>query len=266
VSTAWRIVGSLLVRDDDLYVEQAVRNVLGFCDELILIDHRSRDGTGAILERLASESPIPSSLHHVRDARESHDLVKGYAGETVWAFGFDGDELYDPKGLRRFRAQLLDGAHANHWQIRANVLHCTRVDRAAGVASGYASPPAPSISKLFNFSRIESWDGPSPERLNGTAGLRFKPGAAEEKFELNRTVSWEESPFRCLHLCFVRRSSRQRGDGARMNVPDRTQPRRAPVRWWRGAREAAGFPPRGAFKDHYRVGPEVMVSTAGFFD
>jgi translin len=52
-----RIVGIGLFRDEDLHVERAVRNVFGFCDELILVDHRSRDGTHAILARLAAEHP-----------------------------------------------------------------------------------------------------------------------------------------------------------------------------------------------------------------
>ena len=56
-----RIIGALLVRDDDLYVERAVRNVFGFCDELILIDNKSKDGTLPILKRLAEESASSES-------------------------------------------------------------------------------------------------------------------------------------------------------------------------------------------------------------
>src|SRR5919108_2510550 len=102
-----RIVGISLVRDEDRFVERAIRNVFGFCDELILVDHRSRDRTPEILERLAAESPIPAELHRVKDPSASHDLIKGHAGTDVWVFGIDGDELYDPAGLAQFREQLL---------------------------------------------------------------------------------------------------------------------------------------------------------------
>jgi len=257
---ATRIIGALLVRDDDLYVEHAVRNVYGFCDELILIDNKSKDRTLPILERLAEESPIPTTLHRLDDAGDSHALVSGYAGDDVWAFGLDGDELYDPQGLVRFRELLLAGEYAEKWSLRGNVLHCLELDEERGLATGYLSPPAPSITKMFNFRRIVSWEGDdNPERLCDPSGLVFKPGAAEEKYEVNKDYSWEDSPFRCLHVCFLRRSSRQRKAGSRLNVSDRTMPRRAPVRAFRALREAAGFPPTGKYKDLYRVGDLVTV-------
>src|ERR687885_597836 len=123
-----RIVGISLVRDEDRFVERALRNVLGFCDELILVDHRSKDRTPEILEQLAAESPIPTTLHSVDDPSASHDLIKGHAGQEVWVFGVDGDELYDPHGLALFREQLLAGEAADDWSIRANMLHCVPLD------------------------------------------------------------------------------------------------------------------------------------------
>jgi glycosyltransferase involved in cell wall biosynthesis len=259
-----RIVGISLVRDEDRFVERAIRNVFRFCDELILVDHRSTDQTPAILERLAAESPVPTALHRVRNPSESHDLIKGRAGEDVWVFGVDGDELYDPRGLERFREQLLAGEAAEDWQLRANMLHVVELDEEHGLATGYLSPPAPSVSKLFNFARIEAWDGDNPERLHDPSGLVFKPGAEARKRELNRELGWDDSPFRALHVCFLRRSSRQRADGARINIPDRLTPRRAPVRAWRALREAAGRPPAGAYKDLYRVGELVTVDARPF--
>lgn len=255
-----RIIGALLVRDDDLYVERAVRNVFGFCDELILIDNKSKDGTLPILERLAERSPIPTRLYRLDDAGDSHALVSGYAGEDVWVFGLDGDELYDPQGLVRFRELLLAGAYAERWSLRGNVLHCVELDEERGLATGYLSPPAPSISKMFNFRRIVSWDGDeNPQRLADPSGLVFKPDAREDRYELNKDYSWGESPFRCLHVCFLRRSTKQRKAGPRINVSDRTAPRRAPIRAFRALREAAGFPPAGRYKDHYRVGDLVTL-------
>jgi len=259
-----RIVGVGLFRDEDRFVEQAVRNVFGFCDELILVDHRSRDRTPEILERLAAESPVPTSVHRVEEASESHALIKGRAGEDVWAFGLDGDELYDPDGLVRFRELLLEGCAADAWNVRANMLHVVSLDEAAPTATGYVSPPAPSVSKMFNFRLIDAWDGDNPERLCDPSGLVFKAGIEPLKHELNKEHSWDESPFRALHLCFLRRSSRQATDGPRMNVPDRTAPRRAPVRAWRALLEAVGRPPTGTYKDLYRVGELVTLDARPF--
>jgi len=259
-----RIIGIALVRDEDLFVERAVRNVFGFCDELVLVDHKSRDGTPAALERLAAESPIPVSLHRIEHPPVSHDLIKGHAGEDAWVIGVDGDEIYDPRGLERFRRSLLAGELADRWLVRGNVLHCTALDEERALATGYLSPPAPSVTKLFNFGLITSWDGDNPERLHDASGLRFKPGASDAKYALNQRYSWEESPFRCLHVCFLRRSTRQSKAVPRINIPDQNEPRRLPLRIVTRASEALGFPEPGRFKKHYREGELVTVSVDGF--
>ena len=256
-----RIVGIGLFRDEDRFVERAVRNVFGFCDELILLDHRSRDRTPEILERLASESPVPTRVHRLATPGESHDLVAGYAGSDTWVLGIDGDELYDPGGLSRFRPRLLSGEFDDWWLIRSNALHVTEVDDERRTACGYMSPPSPSMVKLHNFSLIESWDGTHPQRLHGTEGLRFKPTGEPRKLELGKQYSWDDSPLRCLHLCFVRRSSRDRGSRVRPTISDRNTPARLPVRLWR---RVVDVKPRSKL-EHYREGPLRVVSTEPFF-
>ena len=255
-----QIVGIALVRDEDRFVERSVLNALDFCDRILLCDHRSRDGTPAILARLARETPEKLELHQIDDASHSHNLIAEYAGQDVWLFAVDGDELYDPEGLSRFRLRLLAGEFDDWWLIRSNALHVLELDEREQTARGYMSPPAPSMVKLHNFALIESWDGAHPERLHGTDGLRFKPGREARKLELGRQYSWEESPLRCLHVCFLRRSSLDRPATARANIRDRNAPARLPLRMWRQLR---GAPP--AWKlEHYRVGPLQEVSTTPF--
>jgi glycosyltransferase involved in cell wall biosynthesis len=262
-----RIVGISLVKDEDLFVEQALRNVLDFCDELILADNDSRDGTPAILERLAAEQPEKVRLHRVGHPSESHDLISGYAGQDVWVLGVDGDELYDPARLSAFRQTLLAGDLDQWWLVRGNALHCNELAADRSTAAGWLSPPAPSMTKLHNFRLIESWDGRHPERLHGTEGLRFKDGGGGRKYELMREYSWEQSPFRCLHVCFVARSSRERKAGARRNIPDMNAPRRAPLRAWTRLRELVGAPAQSPWKlEHYRKGDVVEVPVSEFFE
>jgi len=263
--TGTRIVGITLVRDEDLYVEQAVRNVSGFCDELILVDNRSCDETPRILERLAAELPH-TSLHHAKHPSVSHDLIAPLAGEDVWVFGVDGDELYDPAGLAAFKPRLLAGELDEYFQIRGNVVHCTEVDGRG--AAGYLSPPSLSMTKLYNFKIIESWNGRHSQRLHGVEGLRFKPPHEYSRYRLNEEHAWDASPFRCLHLCFMRRSSRERWrKGALRESPGEIYavPRRLPVRALRHARTAVGFPPSSRLKgERYRLGEQVTVSAAAF--
>src|SRR5438552_1230973 len=101
-----RVVGIVLVRNEDVFVEQAVRNVAAFCDRIHAVDHVSTDGTWDILQSLARKYPHLDARrsHH---AGESHALLEPYAGTKTWVFGVDGDELYDPTRLERFREELL---------------------------------------------------------------------------------------------------------------------------------------------------------------
>ena len=221
-----RIVGSVLVRNEDLFVEQSIRNVAEFCDRIHAVDHVSSDRTWEILQSLSRE------LEHldVRSSRNSataHRLLAQYAGTPTWVLGVDGDELYDPAGLVRLRADLLGGAHADVFRIKAHVLNCDLVDRVAGSASGWLAPPSRPVTKLFNFGAVESWTE-SPDPLQA-GNVVFKPGQHwESRRDLADTTTWETDPLRCLHVCFLPRSSADGGD-SRLNLDESREYDRGPA-------------------------------------
>jgi hypothetical protein len=206
-----QIVGSILVRNEDVFVERAVRNAAAFCDRIHAVDHVSTDRTWDVLRTLAAE------LDHleVRRSRHSaiaHQLLAPYAGTPTWVLGVDGDELYDPAGLRRLRADLLAGAHADVFRLKAHVLNCDELDKDEGSASGWLAPPSRPITKLFNFGAVASWRGIA-EPLQGGAAV-FRPGYEwESRRDLADGTSWETDPLRCLHACFLRRSTLDEEDG-----------------------------------------------------
>ena len=70
-----QIVGIVLVRNEDLYVHQAVANIEAFCDRIILCDHQSGDRTPIILKSMAARIPN-AEFHALRHPRESHELLK----------------------------------------------------------------------------------------------------------------------------------------------------------------------------------------------
>ena len=215
------IVGIALVRNEDVFVDRAIRNAINFCDRLIIADHFSTDGTFDIVSKLAAEFPGKIELRRITDTRESHFLISGYAGSRTWIFAVDGDEIYDPTGLVRMRAEVLAGLYDESWLVFGNVLNCTAVDFTAGTASGYLAPPCRSMTKLFNFNLIESWNGAVTHVCaNGT--IKFKPGFdASQRLDLHKRFSWGDSHYRCLHTCFVRRSSLDAGTPiARPNVSE----------------------------------------------
>jgi glycosyltransferase involved in cell wall biosynthesis len=223
-----RVVGVVLVHDEDVFVERAIRNVAAFCDRIHVVDHLSTDGTSNILRRLAAE------LDHVdvirsSDAGQSHRAIEQYMGTATWALGVDGDELYDPAGLARLREQLEAGAHASAFHLKAHVLNCTALD--GGTATGHLAPPSRPATKLFNLNAVDAWTG-CLERLHA-GDIAFRPGFDWSSLRyLSEDATWESDPLRMLHTCFLRRSS---ADGlepsVRLGLPETAE-------WHRGARGA----------------------------
>lgn len=201
-----QIVGVMLVHNEDEFVEQALRNAAAFCDRFHVADHMSTDGTWGIVQAVAQELGHIEPVR-VRSTGDSHALVEGYAGTDTWVFGVDGDELYDPVGLERFRADLLAGAHREHFSLKSNVLNVTELDREGSAATGYLSPPSRSVTKLFNFAAIDSWTNAHRQYMHD-GEIAFRSGYDSESIGvLGDRHSWEESALRCLHVCFLRRSS-----------------------------------------------------------
>jgi glycosyl transferase family 2 len=260
-----QVVGIVLVRNEDVFVEQAIRNVAEFCDRIHAVDHVSTDRTWEILRDLAEEYS-QLEVRRARHAGESHELIEPYAGTDTWVFGVDGDELYDAGRLATFREELLGGAHSRVFKIASNVLNCVALDRAT--AAGYLSPPARSITKLYNFGAIESWQGDGSERLHGGT-IVFRDGYDERAVEnIGERLSWDESPLRCLHACFLQRSTSDRQTGEARPILEHTGMH---DRSWRGAvkrRLRRHAPPDETTdwkRQKYMRGELVTVDASPFF-
>lgn len=103
-----KIIGILLVKDEDSFIENVVLNILEFCDEVFIAENYSRDRTFTILRDLAQKHP-KIRLTRVSHPKESHEFIEKFAGTNTWVFGVDGDEIYDPSGLRKMKTLLQGG-------------------------------------------------------------------------------------------------------------------------------------------------------------
>ena len=222
-----RIIGSVLVRNEDVFVEQAIRNAAAFCDRIHIVDHVSEDDTWEIVLSLAREFDH-ADVRRSRNSAEAHRLLEQYAGTETWVIGVDGDELYDPHGLARLRADLLAGAHGDVFRLKAHVLNCDELDSATGTASGWLAPPSRPVTKLFNFAAVESWTN-SPDPLQ-SGDVAFRPGYHwESRRDLAHETTWDTDPLRCVHVCFLPRSSRQAEAATRRNLDESREFDRGPV-------------------------------------
>ena len=236
-----KILGISLVKNEDLYIKRAVENILDFCDEIIILDNYSSDNTWNIISDLSSKHNHLTSLRW-ENPMDSGKVLNPYIGEDYWVFGVDGDEIYDREGLRVLRGQLLSGVYKNTYCIKGHCLHCNSINFDSATAEGWDCPPSRAITKLYNFSLIDSYH--QNERLHGSCTL--KDGYSPIPFNLTdqTDTDWDSSPLRCLHAAFVPRSSLDSSHDARI-------------------------PPNGnlPFKlEKYRKGPLVSRSLLPFYE
>ena len=148
-----RIIGISVVKNEDIYIEQSLSNVIDFCDEIKVVNHNSTDKTISIVEDMMKKHPH-ISLHHLKDIKKSHKFVEPYANTDTWIFGVDGDELYDPYGMIRLKEEIINGKYKDAWRVRGMFFHVVNIN--GEIADGYMSPPSKDPNKLWNLRMLKS--------------------------------------------------------------------------------------------------------------
>jgi hypothetical protein len=142
--------------------------------------------------------------------------------------------------------------------------------RDRGPRARLPDAPCRSITKLYNFAAIRSWDGDTPERLHGGRPDFVDGYSALRRRNLHEEFAWDAAPLRCLHTCFLARSSRDEADATaasnrpRENIMETHQATPAVMlrRLWR---TATGRGARSEWKlSRYRRGEPVEVDAADF--
>jgi hypothetical protein len=221
---AARIVGIVLLHNEDVFVGQAVRNVVGFCDRIHVVDHLSTDHTWEIVQALA-----------------------------------------------RLRPTLVDGGFRHIFRLAGHALNCVQLDIGRGLARGWLSPPSRPGVSLYNFAALERWSG-CGERLHGGTIVFRPPYGMDCSDNIGERMAWEESPLRCLHVCFLRRSSLDADPPEpRLNLSELGTHRRglvgAAMRALRRRRPVPGGELGSTWKDEkYRRGELVTKDVKPFFE
>jgi len=264
-----QIVAVVLLRNEDVYAERVLRNIAGFCDRIHVADHMSNDKTWEIVSSVARELNNVDAVR-ISHAARSHDLVVPYIGTDTWVFSPDGDELFDSARLMRFRSELEAGRYRAYFRIIPAMLHCVSLDEQGSSAAGYLTPPARGSTRLWNFAALESWDGVTRERVHDGHPVYLDGWNWEAAYDMGAEVGFDASPFRCLHACFLRRSSRDPSTGAsaRLNIAETNSYRRDAVGRLAGAvRRIRTRTKRTSWKaERYRRGPVATIDAAPFLN
>jgi hypothetical protein len=94
-----KIVGIMLVKNDEYFAASALHSVVDFCDNIVILENMANDNTYERL-KIASSNYPNVSLERISDFRKSHQPLEKYAGTDTWVFGVDGDEIYDAIKLK----------------------------------------------------------------------------------------------------------------------------------------------------------------------
>ncbi len=199
-----QIVGVSLLRNEEYFAAWALMNAAAFCDRIIVMDNCSQDRTRGIVEAVAREHSHIEIID-VRNVHRTHKYLEPLVGTPTWVFCIDGDEIYDPAGLAKMRKRLMAGDFDRYSRVGGKFAHIFSVFSEEKRALGYFDTRSVTMNKLFNFLVIKSWSG-GTERLHG-GRIIYKPEYDGITLDLWKQETWNETEFRCLHLCFLPRSS-----------------------------------------------------------
>lgn len=254
-----KIVGICLIKNEDLYIEMIIKNILDFCDEIIVLENHSHDETYKIVKNLSIQYP-KIKLIQINDPLDTHRFIEPYVGTDTWVFRVDGDELYDSKGLSILRNELLAGKYRDWWVITSSTIHVEDINNKTR-ACGYEG----RMSALSNFSLLVSWNEKKSERLHGVHKV-YKNTFDKKNMKLiiNGTENFETSYVRCLHLCFVLRSSLSNKSKKR-NPSERKHWVSLMFNLFKNIKKGT-FLKGISYKDHaYRIGSKRCVDISSFF-
>lgn len=200
-----QIVGVVLARNEDAHIEWALANIIDFCDAIIVLDNYSTDCTFDVVAGMRERHP-KIELRRWWNAKTSQKALRRFYRTPTWVFRVDGDEIHEPAALAVIRRRLMQGEFDSVYQppLGLHALNCTALSMRRNTAVGYEFP---TRLGLHNFAHVAGWRDENRERLHGHP-VFIDGRRADDGFR--NTSSWEASPARCLHLCFMQRSSGQR--------------------------------------------------------
>ena len=92
-----KIVGIMLVKNEDIFIKDSINNVIHFCDKLIILDNYSTDNTNNIILDIKKKFPKKIKYSRIKKVSQSHKFIETYANKKFWIFQVDGDEIFDKK-------------------------------------------------------------------------------------------------------------------------------------------------------------------------
>ena len=98
------------------------------------------------------------------------------------------------------KKQICAGHYAKAYQVQGQYLHATQI--IGNQVAGYLGPPSHTPTKLYNMNNISSWQMDGKHILFLSRPMVTTGPKMRTDFD-----NWDDSPLRCVHTRFLRRSS-----------------------------------------------------------
>jgi glycosyltransferase involved in cell wall biosynthesis len=170
------ILGLMRIKNEGRWIHAVVSAVLPVCDGMLILDDHSTDDTRAICASFGDRvSVLESPFQGLNESRDKNYLLEQARSlRPDWCVLIDGDEVMEPAGPERIRAELDRGPHSVY-SLRIRFLWNSPVTvRVDGV---YGSFRRPSIFRYHEGAcfQVTPWGGQFhcgsvPQNVTGTRG------------------------------------------------------------------------------------------------
>lgn len=94
------VVGMLRVKNEVRWIEQCLKSLVPVCDEVLVMDDHSTDGTAALAGRIPGVSVLPSPFEGLDEARDKNWLLeRAEQLQPSYIVAIDGDEMLSPLAM-----------------------------------------------------------------------------------------------------------------------------------------------------------------------
>src|SRR6185295_6518761 len=181
-----RLIGLMVVRNESWILGCSLRTALSWCDEVVVVDHNSSDGTQEIINEVAAEQPW--RVHYSRwRPTEKKTLTSRYTGETWEAdVPIEDESRFDEMDIRQ-HSLLLGRRHGGtHFAmidadelLTANLTFRARGDAEALAPGEVLEYPLFAMRSLDEYQNDQSdWCGNQLSLVfRDTPHLSWKPAA-----------------------------------------------------------------------------------------
>ena len=153
-----KIVGMLRIKDEARWIERVIRAMLPACDEILVFDDHSTDGTPGICRSIEKVTVFDSPFAGLDEARDKNWLLeKVEAAHPEWVLHIDGDEEIEADGCEVIQA--LAGRDGGPDAYRFQVLYLWDRPDQIRVDRWYRDYRRPSFFRLRPGARFGSCAG-----------------------------------------------------------------------------------------------------------